>query len=252
MDIFYTRGKRELKITAEQLSQLLHGSCIAGLYLTTLKRPNNIHQGVALKTSDNFTIEIGFSAASVIVVADFGDSDILPIDLLKGYEGSAFNIENKIRALRQLYATLFLVETDQAKNIPPEAELDPAFDIEQKLLSDKDRLQFRSVGFGSLSVLLNSLTEGGRKAIVTVVALFLPETRQELIRQLRAESDKAETSAERERFDLNVHKANALINLEKKIDKLDTGTRERVERLLTRHLDDIGISPPNKRITKKE
>jgi hypothetical protein len=75
--------------------------------------------------------------------------------------------------------------------------------------------------------------------------------RQELHRQLRAESDMAETRAEKERFDLDMHKARALLDLEKKMHRYDTGSRERVERLLTRQLDDLGITPPSKRITKE-
>jgi hypothetical protein len=72
-----------------------------------------------------------------------------------------------------------------------------------------------------------------------------------LIRQLRAESEKAEIGVERDEFDLSIHKANALIALEKKLAKLDSGERDRLERLLTRQLDDSGITPPTKRLGKK-
>jgi hypothetical protein len=239
--------QKKITITILQLSELLRGSSIRGVEWAKIQTSQDWKEGLAFKTADNFYVEItGFSGPE-ISVKDFGDDDILPINILKAdtHSHSALSVETKIRALRQLYATLYLIETGRAKLIPAEAELDPSFDLETRLLEERERLGFASIGIGSLFTVLQSLTEGGRKAIITLVALFLPETRQELLRQLRSESDSAELNVQRQEFDLTAHKIKTLLDLQRKTDKLDPAERDRVERLLTRQLHDVGIASPN-------
>jgi hypothetical protein len=120
----YRRDKSQIKLTDDQLSELLGGSCISGIHPSQVHSLKGSGEGVVIKTSDSFHIEIGVGGPvePEIYVTDYGDSEILPINILKGYQGSAFVIESRIRTLRQLYATIFLVQNDQAEKIPPEAE----------------------------------------------------------------------------------------------------------------------------------
>lgn len=205
---------------------------------------------MVIRTSDGFALHIepriGTAALeSHVLLIDYG---IRRIPLVASSELSlpAAEVERRIRSLRQLYATIVLIQAGKAREIPKEAEFDESFDIEARLLGPEEHLGFESVGTGSFWVGLYSATQSGLRAIALIYSFFDKEVRQQLLRRLRAKTESEELDVRRKRFDLYMHETLTWIELQQKVARIkDESTRRRVITVIDRSLTQLGLEPPN-------
>ena len=187
-----------------------------------------------------------------ITIKDHSSDTIFPINILREQKDCpALVLERRIHALRQLYATVFLVKAGRAKEIPPEAEKNPDFDLEEKFLSKDERLYLSSASVGSFLATLHNWTETGRKTIEAIVALFVPEGRELLLRTLRARTVSREVQTKREEFDFNAHKLKTMIGFVKEVEEIsDPVLRERVAHLIERNAQELDVQQPKQIATE--
>jgi hypothetical protein len=236
MAITYLRYKAARKIEPHQLTALLRGVPLFWEMKEDFLIGNaggGLH--LQIRSPRGFNIEI----------SDWGEEWELPVAVTsisdKKEEMTAFNLEKKIHALRQLYATIHLIKSGRAKEIPAGAT---AIDLEEEYLAADERLQIASIGTGSVWVTLKGLVTKSGSSLVALVSLCLPATRQEIQRQLRADARTAETAADKHEFDFQVHKAKEYIKLAREINKLSPTDRGNVEKLLSHWQSQVGSSKP--------
>ena len=231
--ISYIRGKSELAISADQLAALLQG---ASFKWSVYKDQMLAYGAGGLK------VEIFTPEESHIVIRDFGEDYELPIALLGDKDGqAAIDIERRLHALRQLYATIFLLKSGRGKELPVSPV---AFDLELKLLKEDERLQISSIGTGSVSATLKGLVKNSGSSIVALVALCIPSLRQPIQRQLRADAKSAEVRAEKDELELSIQKARESMKLGKELAKLSPIEQENALRILEYWSKELNIELP--------
>jgi hypothetical protein len=211
IQLFYRSDKgNQIEINREEFRELLRG---ASFYWETWEeKKETIGTKEIIKSPDTIIgksgngVTVAFHARSELtgVVTDYGDETDLPISLIdEKEETSAFNIEQKIRALRQLYAIVVLVKSGRGGEV---LKVEKGADLERKLLKDDERLKLSSIGVGSLFVTLRSFARNGAEAVVYLVTMLSSSNRQQMQRELRARARSAEIDTERKEFDLEMHK----------------------------------------------
>ena len=110
------------------------------------------------------------------------------------------------------------------------------------LKKSQEALQISDLGIGSLWTTVRNWTDYGRKAIVTLAALLISEGRENLIRRLEAQTRGEELNTLKKELDLEFDKANKIIELVQKIEKIkDPKVRQRVKELLAKNTHELGI-----------
>jgi hypothetical protein len=239
-----------MPITVQELNQLIVGSSVRGI--------NATHTDVFAKTSDDFHLTITSEGSEpVIRVQTHGLTSHyrLQIGGFRSSSPTAVAIERRIWSLRQLYAIVFLVHAGRTQEIPSGADSFD-LDLEDMLLSKEEALQISDLGIGSLWTTVRNWTDHGRKAIVTLAAFFISEARENLIRRLRAQTRGEELNTMRKELDLEFDKANKIIDLVHKIERIkDPDERRIVKDLLAKHTHDLDLPelppPDDKSIHRK-
>jgi|SRR5580700_770051 hypothetical protein len=249
--LLYVRNGNTIELDAKEIFLLLRESYIRSVYSSD--------KSISLKTSDHIEVRIESAAEPTVTFKDYGAVDgPFPVNILGDAEQTAVEIEDRIHALRQLYATVYLVEAGRAKEITEEVEKFD-IDIESKFLSEDEKLHLYNVTTGSFSALLGSLSELGSKVIDIILGAVLPGGKEQLFRQLRASTESAEADAERKRLE---NEGIELDNLQKRIEAAerygtalvkfgakvqgieDSALKERITRLFDANLHAIGAETP--------
>jgi hypothetical protein len=234
--IFDNGGKAEKPtvLSSQELATLLAGSSI----LWADEKDGVLH----LKTSDEFLLRFSDKDKEIFLsIISHGDAPFYRIKISTGYTPSAHEIEIKIRALRQLYALLFLLHAGRAGEISKDAQY---IDLEQKLLAEKEHLHLTAASIGSFWVTLANWTKEGAKSIATIVSLFWDEGRQNLLRRLKARTESDELDVEKKRSDLDFDRATKLVALYKEIEKIkDPMAQQCFLHAFRINLERLGIDP---------
>src|ERR1700693_2342567 len=120
----------DVVLTPDELSQLLTGSSINGAYQYE-------ERNFRLDTSDGFVIHVSVDPNRrtpdlQVLVIDYVQDGRIPLFASTDQTLAAIDIERRIHWLRQLYATVYLVEAEREAEIPVGAVSDERFDLEEK------------------------------------------------------------------------------------------------------------------------
>ena len=224
-----------IPVTIEELNELVVPSTIHFVYM-----PND--KEIELKTSDYFHIQIQGTEQDCALYIYGGGK---PANRIKfsnvGSYPTAHEIEQRIFATRQLYATIVLVNAGRSSEITSDLA-DNGIDIEQKLLKKEDHLELAAVSIGSVWITLNSWLKDGQKSIGTVVAMFSDAGRELLLRRLQAKTVSEELDVEKKASDFKMERLNKIVDFVQKVEEIeDSGIRKTVKDILSKHASTLDV-----------
>ena len=145
----------------------------------------------------------------------------------------AFEIERRIHALRQLYASTFLIESGRSDEIVSLLKGDPKADLEAKLLKDGDWLFISAASDGSFWITLLTQSKAAFKSLMHIAPLFWDEGRQALLERVRAKTELRKLDVVQKEMELTSN----LVDLVKKVEAIkDPHARQIVRDVLSSNL----------------
>ena len=200
-----------------------------------------------LGLTDQVNVRFQVGAAgdlAVLLFSTLNADDIPPLRLqiIDDEEvASAALIEARIRALRQAYAMSFLVQNDRIKDLEDILRRDPTADLEIELLPEADRLYIVAAAPGSFWLTVATKSVKAYKAAKYALALPYKEGREAILARIKADTRLKELSVEEKRLDIDLKRANGVVDTLAKIDKLkDPVSRDLVRSALITRLDELG------------
>lgn len=131
----------------------------------------------------------------------------------------------KLDALRTLYAIYYLIYAGREKELQFLLLNHPDGDIEQKLLSNEERLYIESVSYGSWVLTVWAKTRIAYKSIISVAGLVFARGREAFLQKYEAdarlknaEADLKQLEVQREKFELGKDQLDYLLQVSDKLD----------------------------------
>jgi hypothetical protein len=153
-------------------------------------------------------------------------------------------VESRLHALRQIYAIDFLVDAGREIEMAQYVIADSSFDLET-LIDHENKLFIVSASEGSFWLTVVAKTEEAFKSLRNIVPLFYDEGRQAVLRRVSANTELIELDVESKHVDVEMKKANGLIDLYNKIEKIkDPLVREQLKAKLTENIIASGNTLP--------
>ena len=126
--------------------------------------------------------------------------------------------------------------------------------ILENLIEPADRLFIVSASQGSFLLTVAAKTAAAFKILRNIVPLFYDEGRQAVLRRVSANTELIELDVEDKHFDVQMKKANGLIDLYNKVEKIkDPIIKERIKAKLSENIIASGNAIPTlpKKVTKE-
>jgi hypothetical protein len=156
------------------------------------------------------------------------NKDEIPPLILKIIDGDkrlpARVLENRLRALRTLYAIVHLSITNRFHLIQEALNKDPQYDLEL-LLNDDELLYIECLAPGSWYVTLWSKTKKSYKSILQMASMISERGSEATLKKLEAEARLKELKVEEKEFELFTKKIDYSMNLR---DKLNTDNEKNI------------------------
>lgn len=197
--------------------------------------------------TDQINIRVQAGAAGELTLSLFSTlnpDDIPPIRLqIVGDDevASAALVEGRIRALRQAYAMSYLVQNGRIEDLEEVLRRDPGADLEIELLPEAERLYIVAAAPGSFWLTVATKSGKAYKAVKYALALPYKEGRDAILSRIKADTQLKQLTVEEKRLDIDLKRANGIIDTLAKIDKLkDPVSRDLVRGVLVTRLDELG------------
>jgi hypothetical protein len=146
---------------------------------------------------------------------------------------------------RIAHATTFLVNAGRSEEIGRALTSNPNVDLET-LLNEKDRLYISAASEGTFWLTVLTKTKVAFRSLTIIMPLFYVEGRQALLDRMRANTAMKKLAVEQMETRLAFEKANKLIDLVQKIERIkDSELRERVRDTLSTSLSGLGKQLPS-------
>jgi chorismate mutase len=182
------------------------------------------------------------SSLRLNVISTINKDELSPLILTLPSETdrpSAGDLENRLHGLRQLYAIVYLLASDD----PRLAQLEKlvkeniGFDIESNLLEPSERLYIESFAPGSWITTIWAKTKEAKAALTLLSGLVYQEGRDNMLRRIKAETRIKEVEAESKEFDLFARRLEYVQKIAKKKPGLHAIIDKRIEDALIKLLD---------------
>ena len=161
-----------------------------------------------------------------------------------GETPTAREIEERIRSLRQLYATTFLINMGRSAEAVRMLDSNPQADLEE-LLGNQDRLFVVAASEGTFWLTVLTKTRTAFRNLGTIVPLFYDEGRQALLERMRANTELKKLAVKEKEMLLGFERANKFVDLVQKIEKIkDPHVKERIRRALASNAAGLGTQLP--------
>lgn len=192
------------------------------------------HDLISLRLSNNYIVDVKGNLDVKIVTPA---RKLLPPVTFQIFDGKsappAFEIERRIHALRQLYASTFLVESGRSDEIVSLLKNDPKADLEAKLLNEEDWLFLSAASEGSFWITLLTRSKGAFKSLMHIAPLFWDEGRKAMLERVRATTELRKLDVLEKEMEL----CSNLVDLVKKVEAIrDPNTRQVVRDVLSSNL----------------
>ena len=107
-------------------------------------------------------------------------------------------IEKKLRGLRTLYAILFLLHTGREKELESYLIKHPRGDIEDKLLSEDEKIKIESISYGSWLLTIWAKTKDALFTMKSIAFLVYERGREAFLKKMEAEASIAQEKSYQE------------------------------------------------------
>lgn len=222
---------REVRLDVGAFVSLVKGAAITSLAIGA----DYIEFG--LSDALNLRIDIG-NNVTIIPTTNKGDSPPVRLSIIADSEiPTAELVETRIHALRQIYAINLLVDAGREEDIEEAFRSKSPPDFE-KLIDESDKLLINSASTGSFWLTLAARSTAAWKSLTAIAPLFLDEGRQAVLERVRAKTELTKLEVIQKRNDISLQKANAVIALYSKVEKIrDPNIREAVRKELIRSFE---------------
>lgn len=194
-----------------------------------------------LGLTDAFNLRINGSP-DILLMSTLNKEETPPIrlQLLEHKDTpSAKTVEIRIHALRQLYATTFLINVGRSLDVFHALKKNPNSDLEE-LLDKQDRLFVTAAGEGSFWVTVLTRTKQAFKSLTYIVPLFYEEGRQALLERVRATTDLKKLDVNEKQIKI----AKDFVGLAKELEKVkDPELRKMLNYKISESLSALGKQP---------
>jgi len=164
--------------------------------------------------------------------------------IANGETPTAQLVESRLHALRQLYAFSFLVDAGRENDIANALKNDRSADLDN-LIDHANKLFITSASQGSFWLTVRTKTTAAFKSLTNIVPLFYDEGRQAVLERVRANTELTKLDVDKKRFDIQMQRANGLIDLYNKIEKIkDRDVKEQMKAELNKSISASGNTPP--------
>jgi hypothetical protein len=199
-----------------------------------------------LVLTDAFNLRIE-TQPTILLTSTLNKNEFPPVRLqiiADGETPSAFTVERRIRSLRQLYATNFLVNAGRSKEVARVLDANRNADLEE-LLEEQDRLFVAAASEGTFWLTVLTKTRSAFRSLANIVPLFYEEGREALLERMRANTELAKLTVKEKEDKLYFDRANKSVDLVQKIEKIkDPHVKERVQDVLSASLGGLGRELP--------
>jgi hypothetical protein len=221
----------------EDLVELTKGNSIKSMALADDFIEFGLSDGYNLRIQGHFAI---------LLVSTLNKDELPPVRLQIISEKetpTAAVVEQRIHALRQLYAANFLVNAGRAEELAKALKDDSKTDLEE-LLSADERLFVSAASEGSFWLTVATKTGTAFKALSNIIPLFYVEGGTALLERVRAKTDLAKLAVEEKRAKVAFDQANEYFDLVQKVTKIkDPWARQQAELAMSSSLRALGKEP---------
>lgn len=215
---------------------------VKGSSITSLAVSDNFVE-FGLSDAYNLRIDVG-GAITLVSTTNNDESEPLRLKIVGGEETpTAALVEQRLHALRQIYAMSFLLDAGREDAIAKAFSLRGTVDLES-VLEEEDKLLVKSASTGSFWLTVAAKSAAAWNTLKGIGPLFFDEGRQAIVDRARATTELKQIEVDRTRFDTALHKANCLIDLYKKIEKVkDPQVKGRLLLDLNENIKNAGNTP---------
>ena len=176
----------------------------------------------------------------ITVISTVKKGEYAPIRVnIGGEDGevlTAYNLERKLFALRQIYAINYLIKNEKLESLYENIEA-RQFDFEAMLLPQSAQLVVGGAAPGSLWLTLIPKTKEMLDSIVESLSLLYPAGRDALLRRVNASTEKKELEVEKMRMENKLGAAVGVVTLAQKIDDIkDLKIKEALQKELLKNI----------------
>jgi hypothetical protein len=218
---------------------------IKGSSITSMAHADQFFE-LGLSDALNLRIQADNGEIDILLFSTLNKGDLPPVRLqvIAGDEvPTAEAFEKRIHALRQLYATAFLIDAGRADEIAQALDQNPDTDLEASLLEENDRLFIRAASTGSFWITVLTKTKTAFSTLSLIGPLFYDEGRQALLSRLRATTELKWLEVKQKSDDITLQGANRLIDMIQKVEKIkNQALRDQMHALLIDKVRDMGRS----------
>ncbi len=150
------------------------------------------------------------------------------------------NFADRIHALRQIYAISLLIDAGRENEIAKAFSENGSVDFES-LIDDEDKLFINAASTGSFWLTVTTKSTAAFKSLTNIFPLFYDEGRQAVLERVRANTELVKLDVDKKHLDIQMQKANGLIDLYNKIEKIkDPAVKDLMKAELTKSIAESG------------
>jgi hypothetical protein len=226
-------NERQVDMDFAELVTIIQGSSIKSMALGD--------DFFELGLTDAFNLRMN-GPPDILLISTLNKGELPPVRfqvLADGETPTAKTVEKRIRALRQLYAATFLINTRRSDEAGKVLESDPDADLED-LLNEQDHLFIMAASEGSFWLTVLTKTRSAFKSLANIMPLFYEEGRQALLERVRATTDLKKLDVTQKQIKV----ADKLVSLVQKLEKIeDPELRQRMQEVISSNLKALGKQP---------
>ncbi|ABE62448.1 hypothetical protein Nham_1629 [Nitrobacter hamburgensis X14] len=235
--ILEPRQGKQVEIDFAEFVEFVKGATVQ----TAAAGKNFLELGLAEQMNVRIqTLDNGDLAVTIMSTLNEGDIPPIRLQIIEADEiASAALVESRIRALRQSYAIVNLLQNDGAEALQRVLADDPNVDLELMLIPE-ERLFITAAAAGSFW--LTIVTKSAKAYKIAKYALALPykEGREALLRRVEADTRLRELAVEEKQAELGLKRVKGLVDTFNSIEKIKDKTgRERLKDSFLNNLEQL-------------
>lgn len=213
---------KQVELDFSDLVSLIKGSSIKSMAISDEFFELGLSDAFNLRIETNTVEQTNTSGPTVFLSSTLNKGQLPPVRLkiIQDREiPTAIVLEKRIHALRQLYATAFLINAGRTQDLVNTLEQSPSADLETSLLRERDRLFITAASEGSFWITLLTRTKAAFKTLSLIGPMFYDEGRQALLERLRATTELKKLDVKAKQWQISFDQSNNCWNWQTKSRK---------------------------------
>jgi len=202
---------KQVELDFSDLVSLIKGSSIKSMAISDEFFELGLSDAFNLRIETNTVEQTNTSGPTVFLSSTLNKGQLPPVRLkiIQDREiPTAIVLEKRIHALRQLYATAFLINAGRTQDLVNTLEQSPSADLETSLLRERDRLFITAASEGSFWITLLTRTKAAFKTLSLIGPMFYDEGRQALLERLRATTELKKLDVKAKQWQISFDQSN--------------------------------------------